>query len=358
MAASYASVKIEWKRFPGEDLGVHAEHWNALNRSAADLPVLDAEFFLECLRCFGTGRERLVLGYRREVPIAGAVVSRSGGVAWSTFQPSQAPLGAWVSTPEQDAVNLWSGLQRVVSPWCMVLGISQQDPLVAARPADHGAVQTLDYIETASIPVSGRFNDYWARRGRNLRQNMKRQRNLLNREGVDTRLEIVDSPERIGQAVDEYALLESSGWKSHQGTALHPENAQGRFYRALFERYAQRGEATVYRYFYGDELVATDLCLHRAGVLIILKTTHNESINRTSPTHLMRQELFEQLFDSGEFRRIEFYGKLMEWHTKWSDDIRRMYHVNCFRWPAMADFKAVLGARGKIRKTAWPVVTT
>jgi len=29
----------------------------------------------------------------------------------------------------------------------------------------------------------------------------------------------------------------------------------------------------------------------------------------------------------------EFYGRVMEWHTKWSNDMRTMYHVNYYRWP-------------------------
>jgi len=23
----------------------------------------------------------------------------------------------------------------------------------------------------------------------------------------------------------------------------------------------------------------------------------------------------------------------MEWHTRWSDEVRTMYHVNYYRWP-------------------------
>lgn len=30
----------------------------------------------------------------------------------------------------------------------------------------------------------------------------------------------------------------------------------------------------------------------------------------------------------------EFYGRLMDWHTKWSDEIRTLYHVTAFRWAA------------------------
>ena len=41
----------------------------------------------------------------------------------------------------------------------------------------------------------------------------------------------------------------------------------------------------------------------------------------------MRQEAFGKLFEEGRIRKIEFYGRLMEWHTKWSDEVRSLYQV-------------------------------
>lgn len=47
---------------------------------------------------------------------------------------------------------------------------------------------------------------------------------------------------------------------------------------------------------------------------------------------LMRQEMFQLIFEDKGIRRIEFYGKVMDWHTKWSDDFRVMYHINYYPW--------------------------
>jgi hypothetical protein len=147
--------------------------------------------------------------------------------------------------------------------------------------------------------------------------------------------------------VDEYGVLESSGWKGSEGTALNPQNSQGRFYRELFEYLAARGEATVFRCFFGDRLVASDLCVHRNGVFIILKTAFDESEKGLSPSLLMKEQMFETLFGDGRTRRIEFYGRVMEWHRRWSEDIRTMYHVNFFRWPWLASYQ-----RSKMRAPA------
>ena len=51
------------------------------------------------------------------------------------------------------------------------------------------------------------------------------------------------------------AILESAGWKAGSGTAVAPDNAQGRFYRAMLEAFAARGQARIYRYRFGDHQV-------------------------------------------------------------------------------------------------------
>jgi hypothetical protein len=30
-----------------------------------------------------------------------------------------------------------------------------------------------------------------------------------------------------------------------------------------------------------------------------------------------------------QFDRIEFYGRLMDWHLRWTDEVRTLYHVVC-----------------------------
>jgi hypothetical protein len=78
-----------------------------------------------------------------------------------------------------------------------------------------------------------------------------------------------------------------------------------------------------------------DLCIVGGGALIILKTTYDEAYKQLSPAFLMREEAFRQLFTTKEVDRIEFYGRVMEWHTRWTDKVRTMYHVNQYRWPAI-----------------------
>jgi hypothetical protein len=181
--------------------------------------------------------------------------------------------------------------------------------------------------------LAGSFNDYWVARGKNLRQNMRKQRNKLAADGIETTLRVLTDPALIGPALGRYGALESAGWKAQQGTAIHPDNAQGRFYLALFQQAAARGEAVFYEYLFGEQTVAMNLCLLRHGQLIVLKTAYDESIKTLSPAFLLREEELQSFFAEGQIKRIEYFGKVMDWHTKLTEDKRCIYHYTQYRWP-------------------------
>jgi CelD/BcsL family acetyltransferase involved in cellulose biosynthesis len=324
---------MKWTLFPIAELGRLASTWNALNDDAGGLPFLHSRFIEPLCEAFGDGTLKIALCEDARGPLAMGLLSRRGLVRWESFQPSQLPVGAWVMRRGQDFQPLLSALARSLPGAALLIGITQQDPAFVRRPTESPSVQTLDYIQTAHVPVKGSFDDYWSQRGKNLRHNMKRQRAKLAQDGVATRLETLMRPEEVAPAIDDYARLESAGWKVAGGTAISADNAQGRFYRAMLEAFCEAGLGRIYRYRFGERVVAVDLCIEGSGALVILKTTYDESIKTISPAFLMRQEAFAKLFEEGRLDRIEFYGRVMGWHTKWSNDIRTMYHVNYYRWP-------------------------
>jgi hypothetical protein len=68
---------------------------------------------------------------------------------------------------------------------------------------------------------------------------------------------------------------------------------------------------------------------------------------------LLRQDAYRQLFDEGRIRRIEFYGRVMEWTKRWTDCRRTLYHVNAYRWGIVPIAVARLaGLRSALRRRA------
>ena len=155
-----------------------------------------------------------------------------------------------------------------------------------------------------------------------------------------------EEPGDVAQAIRDYATLESRGWKAGQGTAVAEDNPQGRFYREVFEYFCARGEARIYQLLLDGKVAATDLCLLRNRMMIVLKTTYDEALDDVSPAFLMREDMLRQLFDDSQVHSIEFYGRVMDWHTRWTDEIRTIYHINCFRRPWVPSLKKLVGRLG------------
>lgn len=314
--------------------------WDRLNRERGGLPFLDAAAVRGALAIFGRGTEQLLTASDAAGVAAMFVLAPHGTLHWATFQPSQLPLGSWVARRGIELAPLAQSLIRGPLGFCLVLSITQVDPRLTPRPADAPCLRSTDYIETAWLDIAGSFADYWAARGKNLRANMRKQRNKLAADGVRTRMQLLRDADAMGPAIERYGALERASWKAGEGTAIDAGNAQGRFYLQLLEQAARRGEAFVCEYLFDDRTVAMNLGLLREGELVVLKTTYDESIKSLSPAFLLREEELQAFFAGSEVRRIEYYGRVMDWHTKLTDEKRTLYHLTCFRWPWIKQLSA------------------
>jgi hypothetical protein len=154
----------------------------------------------------------------------------------------------------------------------------------------------------------------------------------------------------MAAAVVQFGRLENQGWKAKMGTAIHPDNHQGRFYRTLLEQASLKGEALVCQYRLGPSVVAMNLCLLRQGILVVLKTCYDESIKTYSPAFLLREAELQLFFKEGLVNRIEYFGRMMDWHSKLTDQKRTLHHLTLYRWPLLKKLSALRQAK----KTAVP----
>lgn len=346
---------MSWRLHQASARAAWSADWTTLHARAGAPAVLHPDLISAALDSFGRGDELVAAWSQAGEMRIMSVLQRDGAARWNTFQPAQAPLGAWLQAAGTDLHSPLQALLAALPGPALLLGLTQCDPLLLARPADDGAVRTMDYIVTARITLAGGFEAYWNARGKNLRANLKKQRARLAREGVVTRMEVLRDPAQVARAVADYGALESAGWKARGGSAVHADNQQGRFYRTLLEAFCQRGAGSIYCYWFDQRLVAMDLCIEDGAALVVLKTAYDESAGAgLSPTLLMREEACRALFDEGRLARIEFYGRVMEWHLRWTDEVRSLYHVNQYRWPILARLHGALRQRRQAASTESP----
>lgn len=352
---------MNWHLVPARRFPDFADRWQALHARGPASCLLAADFVAPLVEQFAAEGTLLAYCERGADTVAMALLAPGGRGAWATFQPSQAPLGLWLQEPGASTQQLCAALLRALPGFPLLLALTQQDPLFAPRPPDGPLVRTLDYIDTARVTLAGGFEDYWGARGKNLRANLRKQRARLQREGVETRLGIVRERAGMARAVEDFGRLESAGWKAARGTAVHAENAQGRYYRAMLENFAARDAASVVRYHVGGRLAAMDLCVEDRDAIVVLKTSYDEQMTPgLSPTLLMREEALRRLFEERRFARLEFYGRVMDWHLRFTDEVRTLYHINYYRWPGLQRLHAMLDARarGRVAQDSGSAVNT
>lgn len=336
---------MSWELAPASRFAEHLPTWRTLHAGGSAL--LAAEFVQALLDAFGDGKEWLAQ-YRQDGVVTVMTIVRTPrwGI-WETFQPSQAPITLWLEQPGAVAphalARVLDQLMAALPGSPLLLGLTQRDPALHPPPPPRARLGMAPYVDTARITLAGTFDDFWLARGKNLRANMKKQRARLAKEGTSARLEVTREPGLMAAAVRDFGRLESAGWKAGIGTAIGGNgaddgaDAQGRFYRNMLAAMAQRGAASVYRYWLGDRLVAMNLCVEDGGDMIILKTTYDETLDaHYTPAFMMLEEIVQQLYAQQRLGGIEFYGKVMDWHRRWSDDVRTLYHVNHYRLAGLA----------------------
>lgn len=304
--------------------------WDALNRALYNHILLDSGFVGPSIRHFGRGRVWLARNADRG---AIALLVRNRPFGWETFQPAQTPLGLIVLGQRDETGGCLRDLLHHLPGHCLQFGVRQQDPDYSAFRAfkDEPDFEVVDYTQTARLHLRGTFEEFWKSRGQNLRHNLARRRRRIAEQGSEVRLVACRTPAEVDSAIQEYGVLETLGWKAAGGTAVSIHNEQGRFYRDIFTDFCARGEGVIYQWKLNGVVAASNLCLARDRMMVVLKTAYNEEYAQFSPGFMMQQDIVQRLYEERQVRIVEFYGRLREWHTRWTQDVRQMFHLNCFR---------------------------
>ena len=301
--------------------------WDLLNQQTQCQAILDADFVSSLITHFFRGDEQLVVLYQASQLRFIGFFQRTGFGCWQTVMPSQAPVGLWLASSHSIDETLLQAIAKVLPGPVLQLDLLQADSRnLTVAPA----IYQQFYIETGNRPVPAHYEDFASTIGKNLRQNCNKAYNRAEREKDSLSAEVVCSPEQVTAGVIRYGEIESASWKAQEGTAISPDNQQGRFYQQMMTTLAQRGAACVWFFKVSGNIAAVDLCVIKNGNLIILKTTFDEQYARYSPALLLKLEILKYYAANPQLgiNNIEFYGKAMDWHKRLNSELRPIVHLS------------------------------
>jgi CelD/BcsL family acetyltransferase involved in cellulose biosynthesis len=304
--------------------------WDALNQRLYNGHPLLAARFVDCLlKHFGTGDEHLCMGSTAGgLPIAMCILRRGKPGVWTTFLPSQAQLGPTLLT---DAALL-PALLRALPGLVVQIDLLCNDPHFGGlASADGGLARGSDHALTMNVSLAGNFETYWHSRPKQLRKNLRRYQKRLADDGIVARYVMVADPVEVQAATERYAELEGQGWKGRQGTALGSYPAQLAFYRELLKAHAADGTAYVFELWLGDRLAASRLLVGGGNMIVILKTTYDESQQAYAPGRQLLHELIRNAFALWSGQSLEFYTNANVDQLAWSSGQRSIRHITTYR---------------------------
>ena len=287
--------------------------------------LLGTEFVTSLLAYFGNVPLYQVCAIQQGQVQCLMLLKQRNKLIWELYKPSQAQVGLLLINPAftPDITALLRALP----------GIAARIDFLSLDPAEHlTLLNTLNeqqqafYATNMQINLQDGFDSYWQLRSKNLRKNMSRYENRLQRENTILDFRQISSAQHIKSAVDRYGMIESKGWKGKLGTALHPSNRQGQFYRDFLYQLAQQNNAMVYEYYIQDRLVASRLCCIKQDMLIILKTTFDEEFKSFALGRLLLKQILHTLFDNHSVKVVDFYTNASPEQLEWATDTRSIYN--------------------------------
>jgi CelD/BcsL family acetyltransferase involved in cellulose biosynthesis len=295
-------------------------------------PFLHPDFMHTAIEHFGKDRVRILQGTEDGQARFLLPITRRMHGCWRTFSPSQLPVAPIYDNGEHGQPFDLEGIFAALSPGTVMFEILNYDPDYApaihcgARPSER-----IRYGDTICIDGHARFSEYWDSRAKKLRDNIRRYSRRVANAGMEISLAIAESPAEAQRALAMYGEIESAGWKGNAGTAISSENAQGRFYSEVLERFSARRRAKIFELKFNETTVASRIAITHNETVFFLKTTYLQDYAKYSPGRLLLHATIRHCFDTGDYLRMEFCTNANRDMLQWGSVSREIAHLNIFR---------------------------
>jgi CelD/BcsL family acetyltransferase involved in cellulose biosynthesis len=196
----------------------------------------------------------------------------------------------------------------------------------AFRLMDVAKRQKLPVGEWASlnspyVPLPAKKDAYFNALPSKFKANCRRRRRKLEEKGKVTFERICGGLDLEG-VLEEGLLLEQSGWKGQNGTAMAQDAKTRGFYTELARDAAYRKRLALYFLRLDGRAVAFQYGLEYGGRYFLLKPGYDEGLKECSPGQLLVEEVLGDCLSRG-LTEFDFLGPDMVWKRDWTDKARQ-----------------------------------
>ncbi|MBN8471668.1 GNAT family N-acetyltransferase [Corallococcus exiguus] len=176
-------------------------------------------------------------------------------------------------------------------------------------------------LQSPYVPLPAKKDAYFAKLPSKFKANCRRRRRKLEEKGKVT-FERISGGLDLEGTLEEGLLLEQSGWKGANGTAMAQDAKTRGFYTELARDSAYRKRLALYFLRVDGRAVAFQYGLEFGGRYFLLKPGYDESLKECSPGQLLMEEVLADCLDRG-LTEFDFLGPDMVWKRDWTDQVRR-----------------------------------
>ncbi len=328
--------------------------WDELNLALnAGSPILDSKFLRPICNYYGFPDLRVAVLESGGQPLSAMLLHQRRRGDWQVFTAGQSCVASMLISPKLSQHSMEAVIEQLLRqlPWAWRIRFPKQDPILAqlATEPQSSHLRHAIHSVTTNIDVSADFDSYWSARHKEVRRGIRKTLSTLAEREVDVKLHTLSERSDMTKAIADHGKLETAGWKGRAGTAIDPENDQGRCYREILENFSANG-ARVYQLFFDQSVVASLLSVVQNGVQVILKTAYDENYSKYSPGRLIDYLSIAETFEDPEIKMLENYTNSSSVDRKWSTGTRNILNLEYYKFSSLPKMVAGFGwIKSKVR---------
>lgn len=308
--------------------------WDRLCRRTAAMPFLRPQWLCEWWQAFAEPGDGLVLWHlRRDDRLAALLpLVQRGNVllpALNYHTPQSGLLAEDAAAVEAllCAVLATTDAKQTTLAALDTLGADPDICRRAARAAGH-SILALPHERACYLALEASWDVYETRLGRDTRADVRRRRRRLQEHG-NVSFTVHTGSDGLERLLATAFVLESSGWKLRDGTAIRCDANVEAFYTGIARWAANEDMLRLCFLSVGGAPVAMQLNLEHRGTWYLLKCGYDERYAQASPGKVMQYDCIRHCFAAG-MKRIEFCGDTDPHKLRWCPQSRELLRMHCF----------------------------